>query len=248
MNKNGFLQIKKLFVTYDKKDVLQEVDFAIKLNEKVLLIGPNGAGKSTLLKTIAGILHAKEGKIIFQGKDITQFPTATRVKAGIVYLKQERDIFPSLTVRENLEMAGFYLDKVPFEDKLEEILNYFPILKDKLDKRAGLLSGGERRALGIGMVFIKEPKLLLLDEPTAGLAPSAASEILEQINRAQQKRNMTTIVVEHNLHLLMETVSRVLIMNQGNIVLDEPSPQKLIENPEILEKYFFGQVKNFNQK
>jgi len=98
------------------------------------------------------------------------------------------------------------------------------------------------------MVFIKEPKLLLLDEPTAGLAPTAASEILEQINRAQQKRNMTTIVVEHNLHLLMETVSRVLIMNQGNIVLDEPSPQKLIENREILEKYFFGQVKNFNHK
>jgi len=236
--KKKMLKVEDMYVAYNKKEVVRGVNFTLADKEKVLLVGPNGAGKSTFLKSIAGILKAKKGKIFYNGDDITYLSLFERVKIGIVYLKQERDIFPSLTVKENLEIAGYGLSKGEFQSNLEELISFFPNVKDKLNQRAGLLSGGERRSLGILMVLLKRPRLLLLDEPTAGLAPGAAAQILEKLQEIQSSMRMATIMVEHNLYLVSDKVDRVSIMKEGQIVFSEALGD-LSSNLENIAKFYF---------
>ena len=236
---SGFLSISDIHAGYNKKEVLHGVSLVLKRNEIVSLIGPNGAGKSTLLKVITGILSQKKGSVSFKGKPIDDISVDRRVKMGIVYLRQDRDIFPSLLVRENLEMGGFYLSKSEFEKKIEEVVEFFPIIKNKLKRRAGLLSGGERRSLAISMVLMKEPELLLLDEPTAGLAPETAKEIIIGIGEICLKKSVTILVVEHNLSMIQNMIKRIMVMNQGTIVADSISPEIIKNSPQEIEKYFF---------
>ncbi len=233
------LTVKDICASYYKKEVLHSVNISIKKGEKVLLIGPNGAGKSTLLKVIIGILHQKKGSVSFNKTSIDKISVDKRVKMGIIYLRQDRDIFPSLSVKENLEMGGFNLKKTKFDKKLEEVIEFFPIIKEKLNIRAGLLSGGERKALAIGMVLMKNPELLLLDEPTAGLAPETAREILKTLREISQKKTMTILLVEHNLSMVQGLVDRIMVMNQGKIVAKNLSPEVIKSAPQEIEKYFF---------
>lgn len=239
MNNNRLLQVTNLDASYGKLEVLHGVNFNILNGDRTLLIGPNGAGKSTLLKSISGLHNEISGKIQYKDKKLNGIPTHKRVKMGISYLKQERDIFPGLTVRENLRLGGYYLKQNTFNERLEEILEYFSILKEYFDKRAGLLSGGERRTLGIAMILIKEPELLLLDEPTAGLAPATAKSIMQEVINLLEGKNITLVVVEHKLSLILDIVRDVSIMVQGKIVADDVPAREIKENPKMLDEYYF---------
>ena len=181
------LKTENIFAGYGKREVLFGVDVKIDEGSSVLLMGPNGSGKSTFIKVIVGLLKPYKGKIFFKGEDISSLSVEKRINMGIGYLKQDRNIFPALTVRENLELGGYGLDSQGIKEGIERIFTYFPFLKEKLNIRAGLLSGGERQALAIGMVLMKRKEILLLDEPTAGLSPVAARKILESIMNIKEK-------------------------------------------------------------
>ncbi|HDM79151.1 MAG TPA: ABC transporter ATP-binding protein [Deltaproteobacteria bacterium] len=236
----NILEIKEIEAGYGARQVLFGIDLSIEKGQRVLLMGPNGSGKSTLLRVIIGILKPYRGTVYFDGKDISKLSAEKRVRMGISYLRQYKNIFPGLTVQENLILAGYYLDQQKLKEKIDWVLSIFPFLKDKLDGRAGLLSGGERQALAVSMVLIQDAELLLLDEPTAGLAPKAAEEILNSIKSAQEQLNNTILIVEHNLKLVSGWVTRVLGMAQGKIALDYTDIDMLIKNKGELEKLYFG--------
>jgi len=222
---------------YGSRQVLHDVSFTVEEGEQLLLMGPNGCGKTTLLKVLAGALRQKSGRILVYDDDLSEIPLHRRIPRGLGYLMQTRNIFPSLSVNENLHLA-FWHSHGRYGERLGWILDIFPMLRNKLDQRAGLLSGGERQALAIGMVLMRPVDLLLLDEPTAGLSPKAAADILAAIHRARQTIGFTGILVEHNLKLVQPWVSRVLVMNQGRIVADKVSPAALLDH-EQLQGYYF---------
>jgi branched-chain amino acid transport system ATP-binding protein len=226
---------------YSELVVLFDVTLDFQSGEWVLLIGPNGCGKSTLLKVISNLLKPIKGKIIF---NFSKSLRGKGEKNNIGFLKQTNNIFPALTVLENLKMAAFYTKDQAFENYLEILFSTFPDLKDFRQKRAGLLSGGMRQKLAIGMALARRHELLLLDEPTAGLAPHAAVEILmkteELKNELSKSKPITIIMVEHNYRYVKNKVSRVVGMREGRIVIDSKSPVSVLENKEEMEKIFFG--------
>ena len=225
---------------YGRKQILYDTSISISDGEKVLLIGPNGAGKSTLLKVITGLLKQWDGNIMFSGKNITTWTPKKRISSGIGYLLQSENIVIGLSVEENLFLGGYPLKREQLVKKIDEILSIFSFLKDKLKKRAGLLSGGERQALAISMVLMKSPSLLLLDEPSAGLAPKAATDILEYIKKAQHIMGIRAVcMVEHNLKLSLQWAEKVIVLVGGKVVHVSEEPDKYIEEPEELEKFFF---------
>lgn len=223
---------------YQDRSVLHGISLQAAEGEQVLLIGPNGCGKTTLLKVLAGALRPQSGRVFFKGKDVSHTPVYCRIREGLGFLMQTRNIFPSLTVEENFHLSYWDWDG-DYAKRREWILRLFPMLKDKLERRAGLLSGGERQALAISMVLMRPVNLLLLDEPTAGLSPKAAAAILEALHEAQKTAGFTSIMVEHNLRLVHQWVSRVLVMNQGRIVVEQSNPSALL-NHETLQRYYFG--------
>ena len=226
---------------YGELVVLFDVTLDFQSGEWVLLIGPNGCGKSTLLKVISNLLKPIKGKIIF---NFSKSLRGKGEKNNIGFLKQTNNIFPALTVLENLKMAAFYTKDQAFENYLEILFSTFPDLKDFSQKRAGLLSGGMRQKLAIGMALARRHELLLLDEPTAGLAPHAAVEILmkteELKNELSKSKPITIIMVEHNYRYVKNKVNRVVGMREGRIVIDSKSPVSVLENKEEMEKIFFG--------
>jgi branched-chain amino acid transport system ATP-binding protein len=232
------LEARNITAGYGNRRVLHDVSLSAEDGERLLLIGPNGSGKSTLLKTLAGILHPEIGMVTLKGKDITKYPTDARIRMGMGYLKQTRNIFPSLSVEENLNLSNYrQCDDVNV--RMDWVLEIFPFLKDKLGRRAGLLSGGERQALAIGMILMRKSDILLIDEPTAGLAPKAAGMILEAIHRARESEGFSYIIVEHNLKAVCQWVSRVLILNEGRVTGEEKEVSRLLDRG-TLEKYYFG--------
>jgi len=228
------LKTENIFAGYGKREVLFGVDVKIDEGSSVLLIGPNGSGKSTFIKVIAGLLKPYKGKIFFKGEDISSLSVEKRINMGIGYLKQDRNIFPALTVRENLELGGYGLDSQGIKEGIERIFTYFPFLKEKLNIRAGLLSGGERQALAIGMVLMKRKEILLLDEPTAGLSPVAARKILESIMNIKEEKAL--LIVEHNIKLILNRIDKNIILKNGKII-------KVVGKNEIftekIGKFFF---------
>jgi len=223
---------------YRDRPVLHEIGFSVSAGERVVLIGPNGCGKTTLLKVIAGALRPETGRVEFRGTDFTHTATHVRIQRGIGYLMQSNNIFPSLSVDENLHLS-FWHGNGEYAARRDWVVHVFPMLKERLKGRAGLLSGGERQALAIGMVLMRPVDLLLLDEPTAGLSPKAASDILEALHRAQREVSFTSIMVEHNLRLVQPWITRVLVMNQGRVVADRDDPASLLD-AEQLQRYYFG--------
>jgi len=235
------LEAKNITAFYGKKQVLFDASIKAGEGEKVLLVGPNGAGKSTLLKVLFGLLAPSEGNIYFKGRDITSLNAERRVMAGIGYLMQSENIVPGLTVDENLELGGYSVKKEIFMERKEIILQTFDFLKDRLDMRAGYLSGGERQSLAIGMVLMKRPSILLLDEPSAGLSPKAASRIIEQVGRIQKDMGIKAVcMVEHNLKLALEWADRVYIMANGTIAGISSDPKALLDDRQELERLFFS--------
>jgi branched-chain amino acid transport system ATP-binding protein len=234
---NVVLSLEDIEAGYYERVVLKNIKMETKKNEIVLLIGPNGAGKSTLLKVVAGILKPWKGKVKFEGKELDGYSPAKRARMGISYFFQGGEVFPDLTIIENLELAGLGLNKKKFNQKLEEIFQFFPDLKNMKGKRAGLLSGGERHQLAIGMIFIRDPKLILLDEPSAGLSPLLVSELLKKIELIKDRLNASVLIVEQNVKEGLKISDRIYLMKAGEIV-KESYPAE-IEKENLLERVFF---------
>jgi len=224
------LEVKDLDVGYAKRVVVHGLSMAVEEGEIVAVIGHNGAGKTTTLKGIFGLLQPFRGEILYNGRDITGRAPADNVKDGITFLPQERFIFPELNVRENLDL-GAYTVEDEVESRLETIYELFPVLKEREWQRSSTLSGGERRMLGLGMTLITRPRLLILDEPSLGLAPVLVKSLLETLRQIREVLGASVILVEQNVKQALEVAHRVYFVKMGRIILEE-SGENLLQRGE----------------
>ncbi|MCG2791816.1 MAG: ABC transporter ATP-binding protein [Actinomycetia bacterium] len=233
------LEIKNLEVLYGKIKAIKDISLYVKSKEIVTIIGANGAGKTTLLKTISGILKASEGSIIFHGERITNHPPAVIVKKGISQVPEGRKIFPKMTVYENLEMGAFSRrDSEHIKGDIEKIFSYFPILAERKNQEGGTLSGGEQQMLAISRGLIAKPKLLLLDEPSLGLAPFLIEEIFLIIKNINET-GTTILLVEQNAYMALQIASRAYVLETGKIAL-EGNAKDLLNNEHVKKAYLGG--------
>lgn len=233
------LKLNDVHTSYGPIEVLKGISLEVKEGEIVTIIGANGAGKTTTLMTICGINRAKKGSIIFNGNNIENFPSHQIVALGISQAPEGRRIFPRLTVKENLEMGAFTrTDKENFTSDLERVFNLFPILKERQNQKGGTLSGGEQQMLAIARALMAKPKLLLLDEPSLGLAPLVVSKIFEVI-RELNKSGTTILVVEQNARMVLQIAHRGYVMELGRITMSDTA-RSLLHNPKIIEAYLGG--------
>ncbi len=232
------LQLRDVFCGYGTRPVLNGVALSVKTGEAVLLAGPNGCGKSTLLKAVIGELPLSRGEIVFDGRAFRHESVERRVRAGIGYLRQSGNIFSGLSVRENLELSGLPLPKTDLADAMERMLTIFDFLKPELDKRAGVLSGGQRQALAIAMVLMHPRRLYLLDEPTAGLSPKAAADIMDRVRRfSRLNAEQAVLMVEHRLELL-SWVDRAVILAQGQVKAETTDTKHFLDRDWLAQHYF----------
>jgi branched-chain amino acid transport system ATP-binding protein len=228
------LKIKKLTVQYGPLPALNEISLEVKHGEIVSLLGPNGAGKTTLLLTLSGILKTTEGRVIFEGEDITNLNPHKIVSKGIGQVPQGRHIFPTLSVIDNL-MMGAYLhrnEKKEIKKDLEWIYQLLPVLKERTHQRAGTLSGGEQQMLSIGRAMMGRPKLLLLDEPSLGLAPRLMDEVFTTFREMNQK-GLTLFIVEQEIQLSLSISKRGYLLRNGRLI-KEGSASTLMESRELI--------------
>jgi len=231
------LKTKKLTVQYGPLPALNEVSLEVKQGEIVSLLGPNGAGKTTLLLTLSGILKTTEGRIVFEEEDITNLNPPEIVFKGIGHVPQGRHIFPTLSVIDNL-MMGAYLhrnEKGEIKKDLERVNQLLPVLKERAGQRAGTLSGGEQQMLSIGRAMMGRPKLLLLDEPSLGLAPRLMDEVFATF-KEMNKRGVTLFIVEQEIQLTLAISSRGYLLRNGRVI-KEGSASELTESREVKVLY-----------
>jgi len=231
----ALLEVVGIFARYADVDILQGVSLHVEAGNLVALLGPNGAGKSTLLKAIIGLLPPRAGRIRFGGRDATETSPEARVAAGMGYVPQVANVFPSLSVLENLEVS---IAREGERSRLGESLAWFPALEGKLRLRAGVLSGGERQMLAIARALVTRPKLLLLDEPTAALAPVVARAILDQILLIR-RAGTAVLMVEQNARLALRVADRAYVLEMGRNALDGTGPE-LLDDPRVRELYLGG--------
>jgi branched-chain amino acid transport system ATP-binding protein len=217
------LEVKNLVVGYRKKTVLRGVSLDVGDGEIVGVIGHNGAGKTTLLKTLFGLLLPWGGAIVYQGKDITKRSTALNVKDGISFMPQGQGLFPDLMVMDNLQLGEFALGKKTSSVSMEQVFELFPILKSRRTQKAGTLSGGEQRMLSLGLALMQSPKLLLLDEPSIGLAPVVVQNVMETVGVINSRLNAGIVMVEQNIDATARIVNRIFIIKVGEIVFSGSS-------------------------
>ncbi len=233
------LEIRDINVHFGVIHALKGISFTVNEGEIVTLIGANGAGKTTTLRTISGLKKPTSGSIIFEGKDITNASAQDRVKLGISQAPEGRRVFSSMTVLENLELGAFLRkDKKGIADDLKMVYEHFPILADRRKQAAGTLSGGEQQMLAIGRALMSRPRLLLLDEPSMGLAPLLVQEIfniIKDINKA----GTTILLVEQNASMALQIANRAYVMETGSIVLSGTG-QELMQSEDIKKAYLGG--------
>jgi branched-chain amino acid transport system ATP-binding protein len=232
------LQVSGLRARYGNIEALGGVDVDVSKGEIVTIIGANGAGKSTLLVTVCGNPRAAAGRITFEGAEITRMPTHDIIRRGVAQVPEGRRIFPRMTVYENLQLGASLSDPAHFPADLERAYTQFPILKARASQRGGTLSGGEQQMLAIARALMSRPNLLLLDEPSLGLAPLIVKQIfgiLAEINKA----GMTVLLVEQNAHQALRLASRGYVMANGRIVLSGTG-KELLANPEVRAAYLEG--------
>ncbi len=232
------LETKKLSAGYKELHVLFDIDFKAERNKITAVVGPNGSGKSTLLKSIFGFTKIYNGEVIFEGKNVTDLPPHEKTKLGIAYLPQTDNVFTNLTVYENLVISGYILDEEEFIDGLELALSIFPELKDKMKRRAGMLSGGERQFLAIATALIRKAKLLMLDEPTAMLSPKFATQIFDRIISMRDELKLTIILVEQNVIKALEISDNAFMLIGGKVAFSGKSDDLLTH--EKFEKFVVG--------
>jgi urea ABC transporter ATP-binding protein UrtE len=217
MSEEMLLQVEGLRGGYGAETVLQGVDMEIAPGEIVAVIGRNGVGKSTLMRTLTGLLRPSAGTIRFAGRDVTSDPADKRARAGIGYIPQGRDVFPELTVRENL-LVGEVAGQGRAAPDYDQVYRFFPILKERARQRAGTLSGGQQQQLAIGRAMIGAPRLMLLDEPSEGIQPSIIKDIARNVRSLNEQTGLAVLLVEQNLDLIVSIASRGYVMEKGRLV------------------------------
>ncbi len=230
------LELDKVFAGYGETVVLEDIQLALAADETLSIIGRNGVGKSTLLATIMGHTQLHGGSVALHGKDISKQATYRRVTAGLGYVPQEREIFPSLSLRENLEVAAR-----PGVWTIETVFELFPRLAERVNNRGNQLSGGEQQMLAIGRALIGNPTVLLMDEPSEGLAPVIVEELARAVKRLTKAGGLAMILVEQNTRLALDIAPRAVVMDRGRIVFDGAS-ETLRNDPAKLER-LIGVVK-----
>jgi branched-chain amino acid transport system ATP-binding protein len=232
------LDIQGISVFYGAIQALNNVTINVQEREIVAIIGSNGAGKSTLLRTVSGLLKPRTGSISFKGQDLTGLPADQIVKLGISQSPEGRKIFTNMSVQENLQLGAFIRKDAEIEKDMEEVLTLFPRLKERFKQNSGTLSGGEQQMLAIGRALMSRPTILLLDEPSLGLAPNLVAQIFEIVLKLNSD-GKTILIVEQNANRALEIAHRAYVLETGNIVLSDTG-RALLANPKVKEAYLGG--------
>jgi branched-chain amino acid transport system ATP-binding protein len=216
------LEVRGLSVAYGKRPVLFDVSLNVRPGEIVAVLGHNGAGKTTLLRAIFGLMHPTGGSVHFSGSTITNRAYSRNVKDGISFTPAEAPVFRELTVRDNLALGGFTVPRGPKKEaRLGEVLSIFPILRERESQLAGTLSGGQQRMLAVGIALMTQPRLMLLDEPSLGLAPATVQQLLHQIHDLSERDGLSVILVEQNVRAALRVADRAYFIRTGRIILEE---------------------------
>lgn len=233
------LSVSDVHTFYGHIEALRGVNLEVRKGEIVALIGANGAGKSTLLMTICGNPRAAQGRVVFEGEDIAHLPTHEIVNRGIAQAPEGRRIFPFMTVMENLQMGATTTHPSHLEEDLERVFTLYPILRERRNQRGGTLSGGEQQMLAIARALMSRPRLLLLDEPSLGLAPMLVKQIFSVIEEINSRQKVTVFLVEQNAHHSLRLAHRAYVMANGSIVMSG-SGKELLEDKDIRSAYLEG--------
>ena len=231
------LEIKNLNTGYDKKQVLFDLSLKVKEGEIVSIIGPNGAGKSTILKAVCGLINAWSGEILFNKKNLNYNHPSKNISLGITFAPQGNRVFDELSVKENLEVGGYLLAKNKLNERIESVLAIFPILKERIKQTAGSLSGGEKQMLALARALVSNPKLLLLDEPSLGLAPNLLNEVFQKILEINKIAGTSILIVEQKVREVLAISHRVYSIKFGKNAF-EGKPAELTDNKEKLKELF----------
>lgn len=236
----AILKLKDVHSGYGKLHILYDINYEFQEKHITVIVGPNGSGKSTLLKTIFGLTTIYSGQVLLKRdgseEDITHEPAHARAKMGIAYLPQTNNVFAQLTVGENLKMAAYTLDKATAQDRMEEVLQRFPLLKERWEQKAGTLSGGQRQILAMGMALIRRPRIMMFDEPTGALSPGLSKMILREIEKLRDELGITIVLVEQNAKIALEMGDDALLLVSGRINFTGTA-RELLEHPELGRLY-----------
>jgi branched-chain amino acid transport system ATP-binding protein len=236
----SLLELDNIHSYYGHIHALKGISLTVDDGEIVTLIGANGAGKSTTLRTISGLIHPRQGKVSLRDKDITHMPPHEIVAAGVGHVPEGRGIFPRLTVRENLEMGAFTIQsQAEVNRRMETVFVLFPRLKERLNQKGGTLSGGEQQMLATARGLMLKPHILLMDEPSMGLAPVLVEAIFDAIREMNQKEGTTILLVEQNAHMALKYASRAYVLETGRIVLSGTA-QEISQNAQVKQAYLGG--------
>lgn len=227
------LEVSTLAAGYLGQKVVEGVDLEVRPGEAVAIIGSNGAGKTTLFRAIAGLLRSMDGRVILDGREVTRWPAHRVAKAGVAYVPAERHLFPGMTVKTNLTLGAY--PRRAQRGSLELVLDIFPALRERLQQRAGTLSGGQQQMVAVGRALMSQPRLLMLDEPSTGLAPKLAKDAFEALG-SLKGRGMTLLVAEQQVPLALSVADRGYVLENGRITL-EGTARDLDQNPEVRRAY-----------
>ena len=236
----SLLELDDIHSYYGHIHALKGVSLHVEEGEIVTLIGGNGAGKSTTLRTISGLVRARQGQIKLRNRDITELPSHEIVSLGVGHVPEGRGIFPRLTVRENLEMGAYTIASTGEVDRrMDSVFEIFPRLKERIEQKGGTLSGGEQQMLATARGLMLRPQILLMDEPSMGLAPVLVELIFDVIRTLNQQEGTTILLVEQNAHMALKYAARAYVLETGKIVLSG-STQEIARNPEVKKAYLGG--------
>jgi branched-chain amino acid transport system ATP-binding protein len=236
----GQLRVQNLISGYGKLEIVHDVSFDVRSREIVALLGPNGSGKSTVLKSILGLADVKSGTVSIDGEDIIGIKTEDVASKGVAYVPQRENVFPNLTVKENLEIGAITVrNKEQVEKEMARVTSIFPQLQEFSKKKAGALSGGQRQMLALGRGLMLKPKLLFLDEPTAALAPQVATEVLKKVGEIRES-GVSVLIVEQNARETLAIADRGIVLASGSVV-KEDIPSAILNNEEMI-RLFLGIV------
>lgn len=231
------LELKDVHTYYGKIHALKGVSLTVHEGEVVTLIGSNGAGKSTTLRTISGLLRPRQGDVQLRGRSLTTTPPHKIVQAGIGHVPEGRGVFPVLTVMENLEMGAYLLnDNAEMERRANLVFKIFPRLQERINQKGGTLSGGEQQMLAIGRALMQNPRVLLLDEPSMGLAPLLVEEIFNIIRRLNTEQQTTILLVEQNAQAALQVAHRAYVLETGSIIMSGDA-KEMLADPRVIEAY-----------
>jgi ABC-type branched-subunit amino acid transport system ATPase component len=233
------LRTEELTAGYNGSPVIHGISISVAPGEIVSLVGPNGSGKSTLLKCIVGVVERLGGKVLIGGRDVTGWPSENVARIGVGYVPQIDDVFGPLTVRENLEMGGYLLRSRELEPRLRHVMTVFPQLSRMAGRRANKLSGGERKMLAMGRALMLAPSLVVLDEPTANLAPIMAHTVLQEHVRQLAATGASVLIVEQRARAVLEISDRTYVLGGGRLQM-EGTPAELSSSPEFVESFLGG--------